>query len=82
MLIAETRWYDLGIYRVLALPLKTNPYWQTFRIFKGSKFLGAQLSVPTVSDAEWHESNNGVYATEEESHKQSAGWVIKNRKRT
>lgn len=75
--IAETRWYELGIYRVLALPLKSNPYWQTFRIFRGDKFLGAQLSMPTITDAQWLERTGGVYATEEESHKHSAGWIVR-----
>lgn len=44
------RWFDLGPYHVLARPLPTNESWTTHRIFRGDKFIGSQLSVPTLDD--------------------------------
>lgn len=77
--IAETRWFNLGIYRVLAIPLRSNPYWPIYRIFRGERFVGQQISMPSVSDAEWHETNNGTYAESRPVKKkmfpQSAAWA-------
>ncbi len=55
--MTPARWYVLGRFRILALPLPTNPAFTTHRIYLGQLFLGAQLSVPCESDCEWHEKD-------------------------
>jgi hypothetical protein len=52
--VSPWRWYDLGRYRILAMPLETNPYWTTHRIYLNDELVGRQLSVPSVSDCDWH----------------------------
>lgn len=55
-------WHDLGPYRILAMGLHLNPYYTTHRIHRAGKFIGAQLSVPTLDDCRWHEHQAGTYA--------------------
>lgn len=55
-------WYELDEYRILALPLFSNPAFTTHKIYLGAKFLGSQLSVPTASDCRWL-ATGGVYAS-------------------
>jgi len=57
-------WNLLGRYRILVKPLFDNPAFLTHRIFLEAEFLGAQLSVPTVSDCDWLFSNRGRYVEE------------------
>lgn len=47
-----TGWHDLGRFRILAMPLPTNEYWTTHRIFLKGKFVAAQLSVPSLEQCE------------------------------
>jgi len=60
--VSAARWYDLGQYRVLAMPLPTNPAFTTHRIYLGAKYIGAQLSVPTAADCAWLLATAGLYA--------------------
>src|SRR5690349_17012831 len=46
-------WNLIGPFRILVKPLFDNPAFNTHRIFLGARFLGAQVSVPTLSDCEW-----------------------------
>lgn len=62
MEIAQRRWYPLGRFRIFALPLETNEFWTTHRIYLGNKLIGRQLSVPSLSDCEWYATNMGIYA--------------------
>ena len=47
---------------MLAKALPGNPAWTAYRIFAGEKFLGSQMSVPTLGDCEWHARTLGRYA--------------------
>ena len=55
-------WYSLGPYRILAIGLHLNPYFTTHKINRDGIFLGAQMSVPTLDDCRWHDSQRGTYA--------------------
>lgn len=52
MNIAPWRWYDIGRFRILSLPLPTNPYWATHRIFYKGTLIASQLSVPSLQQCE------------------------------
>lgn len=73
---ARRGWYELGKFHVLALPLRTNEYFTTHHIFLREKLIGRQLSVPSVSDCQWHEAHCGTYATKEQSHKPRYGYQM------
>lgn len=64
---AERGWFDLGRYRVLAMALPTNEYFTTHHIFLRGHLIGRQISRPSLSDCQWHEAQQGVYATREQS---------------
>ena len=66
MLIAETRIFPLGKYIIRQQPLPLNPAFATHLIYLAGKLIGKQLSVPTVSDCDWHCSHHGCYAEPEE----------------
>lgn len=55
----DRKWYSLGRFRILAKPLELNPHWVTHHIYFKGKLVGKQLSVPTLSDCEWHEAIAG-----------------------
>lgn len=48
-------WHLIGKFRVLAMLLPSNPAFTTHRIYIGKLYIGAQLSVPSESDCQWHE---------------------------
>lgn len=48
-----TVWYD---------PLSHMP-WGTYRVYRGAKYCGGQISWPSLSDCEWHDQWGGQYAT-------------------
>lgn len=73
---ARRGWYDLGKYSILAMPLQTNEYFTTHHIFIANRLIGRQLSVPSLSDCQWHENRAGVYATKEQSHKPRYGYQM------
>lgn len=50
--MTSANWYDLGKFRILALPLPTNPYWTTYRIHLGARFIAASLSMPSIEQCE------------------------------
>jgi hypothetical protein len=74
------RWFDLGRFRVLAMPLPLNPYWTTHRVFLDGKLVGKQLSVPTVDDCEWLLRHPDRYA-EPSKHLNTYGYTALLRKR-
>ena len=49
---AGYRWFDLGRFRILAMPLATNEWMTTHRIYLGDKLVGKQLSVPNIDQCE------------------------------
>lgn len=53
----------LGKYDVWYDPLQHRPYG-LFRIYKGQRYIAAQISHPCESDCQWHDRERGVYATE------------------
>jgi hypothetical protein len=57
----DRRWYQLGRYRIFAMPLHLNPAWTTHHIFLGNQLIGRQLSVPCVADCDWYAAG-AVYA--------------------
>jgi hypothetical protein len=65
-------WFTIGKYRILSLPLADNPAFSAYRIYLGINCIGRQLSVPCMSDCEWHESHGGVYACSSRSIDNSA----------
>lgn len=73
---ARRGWYQVGKYHVLAKAMVGNPYFTTHHIFLRAAIIGRQLSVPNISDCQWHESRSGVYATKEQSHKPRYGYQI------
>lgn len=73
---AERGWRDLGKYRVLAMPLPTNEYFTTHRIFLNGALIGRQLSVPGLDDCRWFECRQGEYATAKES-KSDSSWQLR-----
>lgn len=63
LLIAETRIFQVGRYRIVARPLETNPYWALHWIYdRRDKLVGKQLSVPTEDDCRFLERWGGRYA--------------------
>lgn len=46
---------QIGIYTVWYDPLAHMP-WGLYRIYRGEKYVGAQLSVPCLSDCQWFEA--------------------------
>jgi hypothetical protein len=64
---ARRGWYSLDKYRILAMPLPTNEFFTTHRIFHRGELIGRQLSVPSISDCEWFNARRGIYARAEES---------------
>lgn len=53
MMIAPTRWINLGPFRILQQPLPGNPAWATHWIYLAGKLIGKLLSVPSLTDCEW-----------------------------
>lgn len=52
---------EYGPYQVWYDPLPHRP-WGLFRVYRGAKYCGAQISWPAQSDCEWHERWGGRYA--------------------
>ena len=52
----------LGKYAVWYDPLSHRPYG-LFRIYKGERYVAAQLSMPCESDCQWLDRDRGVYAS-------------------
>ena len=52
MQIATWRFYELGDFRILEMPLPTNPYWTTHRIYQGELFVAAMFSKPSLQQCE------------------------------
>lgn len=46
----DRRWYTIGPFRVLEMPLPTNPAFRTHHVYSGAELIGKQLSVPTEAD--------------------------------
>jgi hypothetical protein len=55
-----------GAYTVQLDPLVHLPYG-LHRVYFHGKYVGAQLSFPSLSDCEWLHKWRGVYATQEQS---------------
>lgn len=49
---AGYHWFDLGRFRILAMPLATNEWMTTHRIYLRGKLVGRQLSVPNLDQCE------------------------------
>lgn len=50
--MTDRHWYDLGKFRVLAMPLPTNPAFTTHHVYLEQRLVGRQLSVPTLEDCQ------------------------------
>lgn len=57
-----------GPYRVQHDPLTHMPYG-LYRVYKGEKYIGAQLSYPSAEDCRWIELHRYTYAKPEETAK-------------
>ncbi len=79
MIIAESFIYELGEFTIRKQPLHLNPAFATHLIYYRGKLVGRQLSVPILSDCEWHQRRHGVYAHQHESARHGGGYNIENR---
>lgn len=66
----------LGPYTIVAALRPDNPAFPKYQIFRGGKLIGTQFSVPSESDARWHEVQAGTYAKAEQS-KQDPTWQLR-----
>lgn len=64
--------FQLGRFTVHLALRPDNPAFPAYRIFIGAKFIGKQFSRPCITDCEWLERENGVYATESQVLESSA----------
>jgi len=58
---------QIGKYTVRCALRFDNPAWPKYLIFHGEKLLGAQFSMPNISDCRWHEHRRGQFATAAET---------------
>lgn len=63
----------LGKYTVVIATRPDNPAFPVYRIFVGAHMIGKQFSYPSITDCRWHETTNGVYATQSTWPETSAG---------
>ena len=52
----------LGKYTVVAATRPDNPAFAVYRVFVGDRLIGAQFSVPCLSDCQWLERSSGTLA--------------------
>lgn len=57
---------QLGRYTVWLDPLVHLP-WGLFRVYKSNRYVGAQISMPSLSDCEWLERTHGIFAIPQQS---------------
>jgi hypothetical protein len=67
-----------GPYQVWYDPLAHTP-WGLYRVYRGERYCGAQISWPCRSDCEWLDKWRGVYAMP--SPPRERGWTAITRKR-
>jgi len=65
MNVGET--LELGPYTIRCWIRPDNPAFPSFLIFRRGKLVGKQLSMPCLTDCQWHEQRQGEYAKAEES---------------
>ena len=56
--------FTLGKFTIQVSLRPDNPAFPAYRIFIGAKFIGKNFSRPCLTDCEWLERENGVYATD------------------
>jgi hypothetical protein len=67
-----------GIYTVWYDPIVHVP-WGLFRVYRGQKYCGAQISWPCASDCEWHDKWGGRYADSSFRDDKPYGWTAQAR---